>query len=68
MKYTNVSCSSCGQDFGPGDNGFSYCKSHSHLKPVDIDYRHVMKVDDASGLDMLGEQGRIERDQYRKEI
>lgn len=68
MKYTNVSCSSCGQDFGPGDHGFSHCDSHAHLKPVDIDYRKVIKMDDASGLDMPGEQGRIERDQYRKEI
>jgi len=28
MKFQNVSCSQCGEDFGPGDHGFSYCKNH----------------------------------------
>lgn len=26
--YANVSCSNCGQDFGPGNHGFSHCHSH----------------------------------------
>lgn len=30
-KYKNVSCSQCGKDFGPGDHGFSDCKSHRKL-------------------------------------
>ena len=27
-KFENVFCSQCGNDFGPGDHGFSSCKSH----------------------------------------
>lgn len=27
-KYENISCSSCGEDFGPGDEGFSHCANH----------------------------------------
>ena len=65
MKYKNIYCSQCGEAFGPGDNGFSSCESHDHLKPLPWPQS---KMDDASGLDMPGEQGRIERDQYRKEI
>jgi len=34
-KFENVSCSSCGEDFGPGDNGFSHCESHSGITPID---------------------------------
>lgn len=28
-RYSNVSCSQRGRDFGPGDHGFSHCESHS---------------------------------------
>jgi len=28
-RFPNVSCSQCGQDFGPGDYGFSFCASHA---------------------------------------
>lgn len=34
--FPNVSCSQCGRDFGPGEHGFSHCKSHSKLQPVKI--------------------------------
>lgn len=27
-KFENVSCSQCGQDFGPGNHGFSHCEHH----------------------------------------
>lgn len=27
-RFANVSCSQCGQDQGPGDHGFSHCRSH----------------------------------------
>lgn len=27
-KFENVSCSQCGQEFGPGDHGFSHCQNH----------------------------------------
>lgn len=27
-RFDNVSCSQCGQDFGPGDEGYSYCSVH----------------------------------------
>lgn len=28
-KFRTVSCSQCGNDFGPGDHGFSHCADHS---------------------------------------
>ena len=28
-KFANVSCSQCGQDFGPGDHGYSHCIDHA---------------------------------------
>ena len=28
FKFENVSCSQCGQDFGPGDHGYSHCEDH----------------------------------------
>lgn len=27
-KFANVGCSQCGQEFGPGDHGFSHCEDH----------------------------------------
>lgn len=27
-KFDNVSCSQCGQEFGPGNHGFSHCEHH----------------------------------------
>jgi hypothetical protein len=32
-KYSNVYCSQCGGDFGPGDHGFSHCDSHKGPTP-----------------------------------
>lgn len=32
-KFDNVFCSSCGEEFGPGDHGFSHCEDHPELKP-----------------------------------
>ena len=31
MKYKNVSCSQCGNNFGPGNEGFSHCDDHAQL-------------------------------------
>lgn len=28
-RFSNVYCSQCGSDFGPGDSGFSDCESHA---------------------------------------
>lgn len=28
-KFNNVSCSQCGQEFGPGNGGFSHCEDHT---------------------------------------
>jgi hypothetical protein len=30
-RFGNVTCSQCGGEFGPGNNGFSYCENHKHL-------------------------------------
>lgn len=37
MKFANVSCSHCGQDFGPGNEGYSHCQDHQ--QPVDLQAR-----------------------------
>lgn len=29
--FSNVYCSNCGREFGPGDHGFSHCENHKHL-------------------------------------
>jgi hypothetical protein len=34
-RFADVGCSSCGQSFGPGDNGFSHCEHHKGLKGRD---------------------------------
>ena len=31
MKFQETFCSQCGQGFGPGDSGYSSCKSHSSV-------------------------------------
>ncbi len=28
-KFSRVSCSNCGGQFGPGDHGYSHCESHA---------------------------------------
>ena len=28
-RFENTFCSQCGQEFGPGDHGFSHCRNHS---------------------------------------
>ncbi len=33
-KFQNVSCSQCGQEFGPGDQGFSHCEDHNQDREV----------------------------------
>jgi hypothetical protein len=35
-QQTNISCSCCGEDFGPGDRGFSHCDTHAELVPDTI--------------------------------
>lgn len=32
-RFENVGCSQCGQSFGPGDHGFSYCENHAGRSP-----------------------------------
>ena len=32
-KFANVFCSQCGQEFGPGDHGFSHCENHKTKMP-----------------------------------
>ncbi len=31
MKFQETFCSQCGQEFGPGDSGYSSCESHSSV-------------------------------------
>lgn len=30
-RFENVSCSQCGEDFGPGESGFSRCQDHDFV-------------------------------------
>lgn len=32
VRFQNVFCSQCGQDFGPGEHGFSHCENHPGWK------------------------------------
>ena len=32
-RFPNVFCTECGQDFGPGEHGFSHCRNHAG-KPI----------------------------------
>jgi hypothetical protein len=47
-RFPNVSCSQCGRDFGPGDNGFSHCWNHSPIKAAE---RIVQWVEDGQLVD-----------------
>lgn len=33
-RFANVSCSQCGEDFGPGDHGFSSCEAHRPQRKI----------------------------------
>jgi DNA-directed RNA polymerase subunit RPC12/RpoP len=33
-KFSNVFCSQCGNDFGPGNHGFSACKEHAGIRSI----------------------------------
>lgn len=33
-RYRYTICSQCGQDFGPGDEGFSHCSDHEGKRPA----------------------------------
>ena len=32
-KFKNISCSQCGEEFGPGNSGFSHCEDHKLVRP-----------------------------------
>ena len=34
-RFPAGSCSSCGESFGPGDEGFSHCADHAHLQATE---------------------------------
>lgn len=42
-KFSNVSCSQCGEDFGPGDHGFSRCQDHDFILR-DIRNNEAMRI------------------------
>lgn len=33
-RFQKTSCSNCGNDFGPGDHGFSHCENHTGRKAI----------------------------------
>jgi hypothetical protein len=34
-RFPQTFCSECGQEFGPGSEGFSHCEDHEHLTPLE---------------------------------
>ena len=48
MKFQNTFCSQCGEEFGPGDHGYSHCSNHqsfaNHFGYSDIDPFEVVRV------------------------
>jgi hypothetical protein len=34
-RFGQTYCSQCGEAFGPGEHGFSHCKSHEHFEAVE---------------------------------
>lgn len=46
-KFDNVFCSQCGQDFGPGDHGYSHCQDHR--RDFDQRFRSGQGLGDRSG-------------------
>ncbi|MCU4119356.1 hypothetical protein [Variovorax sp. N23] len=53
-RFPNVSCSQCGQDFGPGNEGFSHCSDHAKAKPfyaelADEQITEIATVEHAAG-------------------
>ena len=47
FRFHNVSCSQCGEDFGPGDHGFSQCADHADVAynwPGRLSERHNGRV------------------------
>ncbi len=50
-RFNTVSCSQCGQTFGPGDHGYSHCDDHRG--PVDI---HIVLDKDGNVREQDGKQ------------
>lgn len=42
-QFENVSCSQCGEDFGPGESGFSHCQDHDFILR-DVTNREVLRI------------------------
>jgi hypothetical protein len=58
-RFANVSCSQCGQSFGPGASGYSHCWDHwptgecaSTLGTLDVSIQYRCHSDDEDGLDL----------------
>jgi hypothetical protein len=44
-KYQQVFCSSCGQGFGPGNEGFALCRDHSSTRaPLNFDFTFAWEI------------------------
>jgi hypothetical protein len=59
FTFPAVSCSGCGENFGPGDHGFSYCQNHTGMRPVHFQpaprISPVLEAAKAFGRDFDGE-------------
>ena len=61
-RFANVSCSQCGEDFGPGDNGFSHCDDHPRKIVINYDpkpipyfgYDYTAQREGDTGEDLTG--------------
>ena len=45
-RFSNVYCSQCGEDQGPGDHGFSHCQDHPAAE-CNPDQQRQQRMDDA---------------------
>lgn len=58
-KFDNVSCSSCGQEFGPGDHGFSHCEDHQNKYNQRDEYFNMLADFVAKAANETGHYHRI---------
>lgn len=43
-KFKQTYCSQCGEAFGPGDHGYSHCKDHEGIEPINEDDELTQKA------------------------
>lgn len=60
-RFANVSCSQCGQDFGPGNHGYSSCSSHREVYVCPYCGEEMPSGEQPESWAHCGEAGHAER-------